>query len=192
MALNRVLVVAFSNERAAITISTEDRRWFCLWAECDKLPETEAVGLWNWYKNRGGFAAVAHYLASRDVSAFNPSAAPPMTEAKAIMTEQGQSMAEAFIVDLIERKQGDFARGVVASPFTLLCDRLQGLAPPGTKIPPAALMHALKACAWVDCGRLASHELPNKKHVFRAPDMAHLSKSELRRMAETPTAARLA
>ena len=191
MALNRVLVVAFSNERAAITISTEDRRWFCLWAECEKLPEAEAVGLWNWYKNRGGFEAVAHYLATRDVSAFNPSAPPPMTEAKAIMTEQGQSMAEAFIVDLIERKQGDFARGVVASPFTLLCDRLQGLAPPGTKIPPAALMHALKACAWVDCGRLASHELPNKKHVFRAPDMAHLSKSELRRLAEFPTAARL-
>jgi hypothetical protein len=191
MALNRVLVVAFSNERAAITISTEDRRWFCLWAECEKLPEAEAVGLWNWYKNRGGFEAVAHYLATRDVSAFNPSAPPPMTEAKAIMTEQGQSMAEAFIVDLIERKQGDFARGVVSSPFTLLCDRLQGLAPPGTKIPPAALMHALKACAWVDCGRLASHELPNKKHVFRAPDMAHLSKSELRRLAEFPTAARL-
>jgi hypothetical protein len=192
MALNRVLVVAFSNERAAITISTEDRRWFCLWAECEKLPEAEAVGLWNWYKNRGGFEAVAHYLATRDVSAFNPSAPPPMTEAKAIMTEQGQSMAEAFIVDLIERKQGDFARGVVASPFTLLCDRLQGLAPPGTKIPPAALMHALKACRWVDCGRLASHELPNKKHIFCAPDMLHLSKSELRRLAEAPTGARLA
>jgi hypothetical protein len=191
MALNRVLVVAFSNERAAITISTEDRRWFCLWAECEKLPEAEAVGLWNWYKNRGGFEAVAHYLATRDVSAFNPSAPPPMTEAKAIMTEQGQSMAEAFIVDLIERKQGDFARGVVSSPFTLLCDRLQGLAPPGTKIPPAALMHALKACKWQDCGRLASHELPNKKHVFCAPDQLHLSKSELRRLAEFPTAARL-
>jgi hypothetical protein len=191
MALNRVLVVAFSNERAAITISTEDRRWFCLWAECEKLPEAEAVGLWNWYKNRGGFEAVAHYLTTRDVSAFNPSAPPPMTEAKAIMTEQGQSMAEAFIVDLIERKQGDFARGVVASPFTLLCDRLQGLAPPGTKIPPAALMHALKACRWVDCGRLASHELPNKKHIFCAPDQLHLSKSELRRLAEAPTGARL-
>jgi len=192
MALNRVLVEAFSNERAAITISTEDRRWFCLWAECEKLPEAEAVGLWNWYKNRGGFEAVAHYLATRDVSAFNPSAPPPMTEAKAIMTEQGQSMAEAFIVDLIERKQGDFARGVVASPFTLLCDRLQGLAPPGTKIPPAALMHALKACRWVDCGRLASQDLPNKKHVFCAPDQLHLSKSELRRLAEFTTAARLA
>ena len=191
MALNRVLVVAFSNERAAITISTEDRRWFCLWAECEKLPEAEAVGLWNWYKNRGGFEAVAHYLATRDVSAFNPSAPPPMTEAKAIMTEQGQSMAEAFIVDLIERKQGDFARGVVSSPFTLLCDRLQGLAPPGTKIPPAALMHALKACKWQDCGRLASHELPNKKHVFCAPDQLHLSKSELRRLAEAPAAVRL-
>ena len=183
MALNRILVIAFSNERAAITLSIDDRRFFCLWADTPRLSEADAVDLWNWYQHRNGFQHVAHYLHTRDVSAFNPSAPPPMTEAKAIMTEQGQSMAESFLIDLIERKQGDFANGVIASPFNLVCDRLQGMAPMGTKIPIPALMHALKACGWVDCGRVMSQELTSKKHIFCAPDMAHVKKSELRRMA---------
>jgi hypothetical protein len=34
-------------------------------------------------------------------------------------------------------------------------------------------------------GRLGAVGLSTKKHVFAAPDMLHLSKSELRRMVET-------
>ncbi|NDH54508.1 MAG: hypothetical protein EBY24_21625, partial [Betaproteobacteria bacterium] len=99
-ALNRVFVVAFSNERVAISLPSEDRRWFVLWSEAGKLPEAEAVALWNWYEHRGGFAAVAAYLHTRDVSAWNPNAAPPMTEAKMIMVEHGMSGAESFLVNL--------------------------------------------------------------------------------------------
>lgn len=183
-ALNRVFVVAFSNERAAIAIPSDDRRWFCIWAEAGRLPETEASALWNWYQNRGGFAIVAHYLATRDVSAFNPSAAPPMTEAKAIMIDQGRSTAESYLVELMSERIGEFASGVIASPFHALCERLTGSAPMGTKIPQAALLHALKEAQWVDCGRLASREHSTKKQLFCAPELAGKSKSELRRLAE--------
>jgi hypothetical protein len=148
------------------------------------MPEPEAVALWNWYQNRGGFAAVAAYLYARDVSAFNPGAAPPMTEAKMIMVEQGRSMGESYLVDLINRRLGDFAEGVVAAPFYQLCDRLQGQAAPGVKLVPAALMHALKEAGWIDCGRLASREHGTKKHIFCAPELAGLTKSELRRLGE--------
>ena len=184
MALNRVLVVAFSNERAAIAIPSDDRRWFCLWADVARMPEQEATALWNWYTNCGGFAAVAAHLHARDVSAFNPSATPPMTEAKMIMVEQGRSIAESYLVDVIARRLGDFSEGVVAAPFYALCDRLQGQAAPGIKLVPAALMHALKEAGWIDCGRLKSREYDVKKHVFCAPELAGLTKSELRRMAE--------
>lgn len=184
MALNRVLVVAFSNERAAISIPSDDRRWFCLWAEAARMPEQDAAALWNWYQNCGGFAAVAAYLHARDVSAFNPGATPPMTEAKMIMVEQGRSIGESYLVDIITRRLGDFGEGVVAAPFYQLCDRLQGQAAPGVKLVPAALMHALKEAGWIDCGRLASREHSTKKHVFCAPELAGLSKSELRRLGE--------
>ena len=185
MALNRVFVIAFSNERAAISIPSEDRRWFCLWAEAPRLPEAQAVSLWNWYQHRGGFEAVAHYLHNRDVAAWNPNAPPPMTEAKAIMVEHGMSSAESFLVDQMRRRYGDFARGVVGSPFHAICDRLQGMAPQGVKVVQPALLHALKEAGWVDCGRLASREHVTRKHIFCAPEMATASKTELRRLVET-------
>lgn len=183
MALNRVLVVAFTNERAAISIPTDDRRWFCLWSEAGRLPEADARRLWSWYQS-GGFEFIAAYLHSRDVSAFNPSAPPPMTEAKAIMIDQGRSTAESYLVDLIQNRLGEFAVGVIASPFHALCDRLAGMAPAGVKIPQAALLHALKEAGWIDCGRLASREYPSKKQIYCAPDLLSVGKSELRRMVE--------
>lgn len=185
MALNRVFVVAFSNERVAISIPSEDRRWFCVWAEASKLPEAQAVSLWNWYQHRGGFEAVAHYLHTRDVSAWNPNAPPPMTEAKAIMVEHGMSSAESFLVDQMRRRAGDFARGVIGSPFHTICDRLQGMAPQGVKVVQPALLHALKEAGWVDMGRLKSRDYDTKKHIFCAPDMVDVAKSDLRRLVET-------
>lgn len=184
MALNRVFVVAFSNERVAISLPSEDRRWFVLWCAAPKLPEAQAVSLWNWYQHRGGFEAVAHYLHTRDVSAWNPNAPPPMTEAKAIMVEHGMSTAESFLVDQMRRRVGEFSRGVIASPFHAVCDRLQGLAPAGVKVVQAALLHALKEAGWIDMGRMASRQHSTKKHVFCAPDMVGVAKSDMRNMVE--------
>ena len=184
MALNRVFVIAFSNERVAISLPSEDRRWFVLWCEAQKLPEAQAVSLWNWYQHRGGFEAVAHYLHTRDVSDWNPTAPPPMTEAKLIMVEHGMSTAESFLVDQMRRRVGEFARGAIASPFHAVCDRLQGLAPAGVKIVQGALLHALKEANWVDMGRVASRQHGTKKHIFCAPEYVKATKSELREMVE--------
>ena len=187
-ALNRVLVLSFSNERAAISLPSNDRRWFVVWSEAERMEPEDAAALWAWYQS-GGFAAVTAWLDARDVSAFNPGAAPPMTEAKAIMIESAMSTAESFLVEMIRTRQADFARGVIGSPFYAICDRLQGLAPSGVKVVPAALMHALREAGWKDCGRVYSKEYPTRKHVFCHPQFAELTKSELRRMAEGTGAA---
>jgi hypothetical protein len=184
MAQNRVFVVAFSNERAAISIPSDDRRWFCIWADSGKLDEREALRLWNYYERQSGFQAVAAYLHTRDVSAFNPSAPPPMTEAKMIMIDQGRSTAESYLVEQINGRKGEFSAGVIASPFYAICDRLAGLAPIGTKIPQAALLHALREAGWVDMGRIMSREHTSKRQIICAPDMTTKNKSELRRMVE--------
>lgn len=184
MALNRVFVIAFSNERVAISLPSEDRRWFVIWCAAAKLSEAHAVSLWNWYQHRGGFAAVAHYLHTRDVSDWNPSAPPPTTEAKLIMVEHGMSTAESFLVDQMQRRVGEFSKGVIGAPFHAVCDRLQGYAPMGVKIVQAALLHALKEAKWIDCGRIKSRNNDTKKHIFCAPDLAKATKSELRDMVE--------
>ena len=183
--LNRLQVLAFTNDPLPITIPSQDRRWFCCWSRAPRMAEELSILLWRWYKT-GGFEKIAAWLWQRDVSAFNPAAAPPVTEWKLNMVEHGLSVAESFLVDLMVKRVGPFAPGVVSGPFHRLCDAMitQGLVPPGVKVPQAALLHAFKEAKWVDMGRLASSEYQTKKHTFAAPAMATRSKSELRRIVE--------
>jgi hypothetical protein len=185
-ALNRMFVLAFSNERVPLSLPSEDRRWFVVYSEAPRMTDDEGARLWKWL-DAGGCSAVAAWLHKRDVSAFNAGATPPMTEAKAIMVEQGRSGAESFLVDQLENRLGEFSKGVVASPFYALCDRLTGMA--GSKMPQAALLHALKEAGWIDMGHVATREYKTKKHLFCAPDMVELGKAELRRLAEDVPAA---
>jgi hypothetical protein len=146
--------------------------------------------MWSWYKN-GGFLAIGRFLRDRDISKFNPAAPPMMTEFKTNLVEHGMSMAESFLVEMLRQRTGEFSAGVIGSPFHSLCDRLAGAAPSGVKMPQAALLHALKEAGWIDCGRLMSRDYPAKKHIFCAPDMADLSKSDLRRAVEVQPAPHL-
>ena len=190
--VNRMFVLAFSNDPVPISIDSQDRRWFCVWSTAPRMSPDAALKLWNWYKS-GGFEAIAGWLHARDVTAFNPAAAPAWTEFKSNLVEHGMSMAESYLVDMLHERRGEFAKGVVGSPFHALCDRLAGNAPSGVKIPQAALLHALKEAGWVDLGRVSSGDLPSKKHLFCAPDMiGTVSKSEMRRLVEEAPLPRMA
>jgi hypothetical protein len=180
---NRMFVLAFSNDQVPISLDSQDRRWFCVWSHAPKMTPDAAARMWKWYA-AGGFAAIGAWLHARDVSAFNPGAAPAMTEFKLNLVEHGLSMAESYLVEAMRLKVGEFSRGVIGSPFHAVCDRLAGSAPAGVKVPQQALLHAFKEAGWVDCGRLKSRDYDTKKHIYCAPDMADRPKSELRRMVE--------
>jgi hypothetical protein len=188
---NRVFVLAFSNDPVPISLDSQDRRWFCVWSHAPRMAPQVAAKMWRWYRN-GGFAAVGAWLQARDVSHFNPGAAPALTEFKQNLVEHGMSMAESYLVEMMRHRTGEFAKGVIGSPFHSVCDRLAGAAPSGVKVPQAALLHALKEAGWVDCGRLKSRDYDNKKHIFAAPELATtLSKSELRAAVEHPPTPKL-
>ena len=179
--LNRIFVMAFSNDQVSITLDSDDRRWFCVWSTAPKMNEVQSARLWAWY-NAGGLSACAAWLYARDVSAFNPSAAPPVTDYKRSMIEQGMSSAESFLYEQLLERKGEFARGVVAAPFQALCARLSNQ---GVRVPPAALVHALAEAEWVDCGRVMTREYTTKKQIYAAPEMAKkYNRAELRRLVE--------
>ena len=187
---NRLFVLAFSNEQIPISLSSQDRRWFCISSSAqpmEKIKPGSGLALYNWYR-AGNFEHIAAWLHARDVSKFNPGAAPAMTEFKLNLLESGMSSLESTMVEMIRLRSGEFARGAIGSPFHHVCDRIADLTGLGrSKVPQSALLHALKEAGWVDCGRLASNDHPSKKRIFAAPDTieAH-SKSELRRMVEAP------
>jgi hypothetical protein len=190
--VNRLQVIAFSNERVAINLPSDDRRWFVIWSDAGRMTDDEGSTIWAWLES-GGKSAVAAWLHQRDVKAFNPGATPFLTEAKAIMVEAGMSGAESLLVDLMRNRLGEFSKGVVGAPWHALCDRLQGSVQGNVKIVQPALLHALKEAGWIDCGRLASRTYQTKKHIFCAPNMASTSKTDLRAMVETtpPASVRL-
>lgn len=182
--VNRLFVLAFSNDPVPISLASQDRRWFCVWSSAPRMDASVAQKMWNWYKT-GGFESIARWFYQRDVSKFNPSAPPMWTEFKTNLVEHGMSMAESYLVDMLRERKGEFAKGVIGSPFHALCDRLAGSAPSGVKVPQQALLHALKEAGWVDCGRLASHDYPSKKHIFACPEIIETTKkSDIRRMVE--------
>ena len=183
---NRLFVLAFSNEQIPISLASQDRRWFAISSNAPRMENHEGKAIWDWYL-AGGFGQIAAFLWDRDVSKFNPGAVPGMTEFKMNLIEYGRSMAESFIVEMLHKRTGEFARGVIGSPFHVVCDKLASVAPSGTKVPQSALLHALKEAGWIDMGRIASADYPNKKHIFVAPDVRdQYNKSELRRMIEVP------
>jgi hypothetical protein len=182
--LNRLFVLAFSNDPVPISLPTQDRRWFCIWSHCAPMGGDKGKHMKIW-QDKGGNASIAKWLSLRDVSKFNPGIPPAMTEFKLNLIENSRSIAESVLVDLMQRRVGDFAAGVIGSPLHSICDRLGSHMPAGVKVPQAALLHALKEAGWIDCGRLMSKDYTTKKQVYAAPDVFNMfNKSELRRAIE--------
>ena len=127
-----------------------------------------ARGLWDWYLS-GGFASIAQWLHSRDVSQFNPSATPMLTEFKATMIENGRAPVEEYLIDLMTREIGEFSCGFIGSPFHRLRDRLAATAPVGLRIPQAALIHALHESGWRSLGRVSSSNYNSSKEIYASP-----------------------
>lgn len=181
---NRIFVLAFSNERAAITIPATDRRWFVVWSDAGPMEPSQAEALWDWY-NDGGFAHVAAWLDARDVSKFNPGAAPPITEAKLAMVDLGLSGGESFIADMVRGRVGPFARGVVGAPWTQVIAALS-TGTSSSKVSRETIFVAMRESGWVDKGRLTSREHPAPKHIWACAEMSELPPSQLRNMVEGP------
>lgn len=187
MAANRLLVIAFSNERVPIAIPGDDRRWFVIWTQAPRMAAAEAARLWAWYE-AGGRARVAAWLRARDVSRFEHGATPPVTDAKRMLTEAGLSPVESYLVELMRGRQGEFSAGVVSAPWQELAGRLSAMAPAGARIAVPVLLHALAEAGWLDCGLCHAREFATKRHLYCAPEFAEVGKAELRRMSEASRA----
>jgi len=87
------------------------------------------------------------------------------------------------ILEMVKDRRGVFSVGVVGAPFDKLCKNLSS----GREVSVGAkaLLGVLRECGWIDMGRIKSREYDNKRHVFCAPELSSLSKSEIRRLLES-------
>ena len=183
--VNRLFMLAFTNEDMPITLDSDDRRWFCVWSDSAKMTQEEAQAIWGWYKN-GGFEAVAGWLHARDVSAFGPQAIPMMTDYKQKLIYVGMSNAESFIHHMIEKRETPFNVDVISGPWHEVIKQISQVAPDNLRmrIVQPAIFHALKEAGWVDKGLCMSPKYTSKRHIFVQAEMAHLTKAQLRNAVE--------
>jgi len=181
-AANRVLVMAFTNDYSPLSIESDDRRMCCIWTKARKMEDDEGESMMAYYAG-GGYDAVRNFLYERDVSAFKPGMRAPMTEWKQSMIENSLAPAESAILSEIRAGTGEFKHGVVAGPWQAVAARMSRSQ--DVRVHPNAVLHALRESDWIDKERVMSREYPTARHMFVRPDLAHLSKSELRRMVET-------
>lgn len=104
--LNVTGVVITTNYKTnGIYLPPGDRRHFVAWSQCQPVDFTEDYwrSIWNWYLEDDGLQHVAAYLTTLDLSAFNPKAPPPKTNAFWDIVDSNQAPENAELADLFDR-----------------------------------------------------------------------------------------
>ena len=102
--LNCCGVVITSNFKTdGIYLPAEDRRNYVAWSDLKKenFNKEYWTDLYQWY-SEGGHANVAAYLATLDISAFDPKAPPPKTEAFYAIVNSNVAPEEGELADILD------------------------------------------------------------------------------------------
>lgn len=109
-------VMFTANDPLKMFLPPEDRRVFVMTSPLPD-PKTSAVfeegyfdNIWKWMLD-GGAEKTIRWLMSRDISAFNPNEAPPMTSGKQAIIESAHAVRRTAIDDLFERYVSDAFEG---------------------------------------------------------------------------------
>ncbi len=103
--------LAFSNHKHAIHIEPGDRRWFVIDSPAEPKEPAYYIALADWIEQNPGI--FRRYLEAVDLTGFNPAAPPPMTAAKAEMTEDSRTPLEWTIRHLLAESAYPFDADVV-------------------------------------------------------------------------------
>ena len=97
-------VVMTTNAKTdGIYLPADDRRHYVAWSDSKKENFGQAYWneLWGWYE-REGFGHVAAFLASLDLSGFDPKAPPPKTEAFWAIVDANRPPEDAELADILD------------------------------------------------------------------------------------------
>ncbi len=97
-------VIITSNHKSdGIYLPADDRRHYVAWSDRDKSEFDEAYwnNIWQWY-DAGGDRHAGAYLATLDISSFNPKAPPPKTPAFWSIVDASRAPEDAELADALD------------------------------------------------------------------------------------------
>ncbi|WP_338830233.1 primase-helicase family protein [Bradyrhizobium sp. 27S5] len=97
------VILTTNHKSDGIYLAPDDRRHFVAWSDLTKADFTDEYwrDVWRWY-DEGGYAAIAHYLATLNLVGFNPKAPPKKTEAFYAIVNTNRSAENAELADLLD------------------------------------------------------------------------------------------
>jgi hypothetical protein len=97
------VLILTNYKQSGLFLPTDDRRHYVMWSDRTKDDETilRCKKLWDWYA-AGGINHVAAYLASVDLTQFDPKAPPPKTPAWYEIVDANRSPEDADLDDILE------------------------------------------------------------------------------------------
>lgn len=145
----------FTNHLDALALSDSDRRHFIVWSPHENPEAMEPAAkdafegwfkqtYYPWLDKQGGAAAVAGWLAQRDLTAFRRLARAPWTPAKDIMRREGRSEAQAAIEDALD----DMGLPDLVNPEDLAVRLNAGVGRTGKGVTGHAIGKVLRARGW--------------------------------------------
>lgn len=105
------VVLTTNHKSDGIYLPADDRRHFVAWSELTKedFPPDYFPNLYGWYENEDGYRHVAAYLASLDLSEFDPKAPPPKTTSFWDIVDANRAPEDAEMADALEKLQNPAA-----------------------------------------------------------------------------------
>lgn len=98
---NHMNFVFLSNHSSAISVDDHDRRYHVVEVTADRLPPDEANAFVKW-RDGGGLGHLLHSLLALDLSAFDPKARAPETNAKRQMIEDNRSDLAVWATEIMQ------------------------------------------------------------------------------------------
>jgi hypothetical protein len=100
------VIITTNYKTDGIYLPADDRRHFVAWSDLTKEQFADSYwnGLWDWYRN-GGIKDVVAYLATLNISAFDPKAPPPKTAAFWQIVDANRAPEDAELSDALDRME---------------------------------------------------------------------------------------
>jgi Bifunctional DNA primase/polymerase, N-terminal/Family of unknown function (DUF5906) len=106
-------IITSNYKTDGIYLPGDDRRHYVAWSDVMPSAFESSPGagdaskyfdaMWTWYEKEGGFDDIAAYLATLDLTGFNPKAPPPKTPAFWAIVDASRAPEEAELMDLLDK-----------------------------------------------------------------------------------------
>ena len=109
---NYANLIACSNHEDVAYLDSDDRRIFSWISQAEKRPPAYYEKLCEWFFKGPGAGIVLGFLKNRDISGFNPKAAPPKTHGRERLIENSRTEAERFLRDALDSGAPPFSSDI--------------------------------------------------------------------------------